>query len=243
MKFSTSRIFLALLLAIFSASAFPLDELFARGGGRSGGGGTRTGASPRVNSGTNLQNRGNINTSNVNRGNVNTSNVNRGNVNTSNVNRGNVNTSNVNRGNVNTSNVNRGNVNTGNVNVNVGNVNVNTGWRGGGWNGRGYATPPGWGLAAFATGLVIGAALTTPPPYYIPIFVGDTRFIYSDGVFLEPSGSSYIVVKPPIGAIVPSIPDGCSTLDIGGVVHYDCSGVIYQPFFQGSDLVYKIVSY
>jgi hypothetical protein len=229
MKFSTRHTFFALLLILLSTSMFPLDAIYAE---RRSGNIRRAGASPRVNSNVNLQNRGNIHRPNVNRPNVNRPNVNRPNVNRPNVNRPNVN---VNRPNV--------NVNRPNINVNRPNVNVNTGWRGGGWYGGGYRTPPGWGLATFATGLVIGATINTRPPYYSPVVVGGNNYIYSDGVFLQPSGNSYVVIKPPIGAVVPSIPEGCSATNQGGVVYYDCSGVIYQPFYQGSDLVYKVIRY
>jgi hypothetical protein len=236
MKTSTRHTFFALLLVILSASILPLDAFAQRRDARNRGGSNvnRAGASPRVNSNVNLQNRGNINRPNrPNRPDVN---VNRPNVN---VNRPNVN---VNRPNVN---VNRPNVNVNrpNVNVNRPNVNINTGWRGGGWYGGGYRTPPGWRFATFATGLVIGAAISTPPPYYNTVVVGGNNYIYSDGVFLQPSGNSYVVIAPPIGAVVPSIPDGCSATNQGGVIYYDCSGVVYQPFYQGSSLVYRVVRY
>jgi hypothetical protein len=226
MKISTRCTFFALLLVILSASILPLDAFAQRRDARNRGGGNinRAGASPRVNRNVNLQNRGNINRPNVNRPNSNRPNVN--------VNRPNVN---VNRPNI--------NVNRPNINVNRPNVNINTGWRGGGWYGGGYRTPPGWGLATFTTGLVIGAAINTRPPYYSPVVVGGNNYIYSDGVFLQPRGNSYVVIAPPVGAVVPSIPEGCSATNQGGVVYYDCSGVIYQPFYQGSDLVYRVVRF
>jgi hypothetical protein len=129
-------------------------------------------------------------------------------------------------------------------NVNRPNINTNNGgWRGGGWYGGGYRTPPGWGIATFAAGLAIGATVRTPPPYYSNVVYGGSSYIYSDGVFMQPSGGSYIVIKPPIGAIVPSIPDGCDATDNGGTVFYDCSGIVYQPFYQGSALVYRVVRF
>jgi len=227
MKFSSRKTFVSSLLVLLTLGTFPL-AIYARG--------DRAGSSSRVNSSVSTQNRGNIsspsrNNANVNRANVNNANVNRANVNNANVNRTNVNNANVNRNN--NVNVNR------NTNVNINNN--NNSWRGGGWNGGGYVTPPGWGLVGFATGLVVGAALSTPPPYSVPVIVGSNNFIYSDGVFLQPSGGQYIVVRPPIGAVVPSIPDGCNAIDNSGVVLYDCSGVIYQPFYQGNDLVYKVI--
>ncbi|MEH2055138.1 MAG: DUF6515 family protein [Nostoc sp.] len=255
MKFSTHQTFLALILALLSASALPLDAVYAQR--PSNGNVNRTGASFRVNSRVNLQNRGNINPGNVNRSNINPGNVNRSNINPGNVNRPNINPRNVNRPNINPRNVNRPNINPRNVNrpnINPGNVKLrNTvnvrraipqgGRFGGGWNGHGYDTPSGWGLATFASGLVIGGIINTLPPYYIPIDVGSTNYIYSDGVFLQPSGNSYIVTKPPIGAVVPFLPDGCTAINMGRLVYYNCSGIIYQPFYQGSNLVYKVVQY
>jgi Family of unknown function (DUF6515) len=91
--------------------------------------------------------------------------------------------------------------------------------------------------------LAIGATVRTPPPYYRNVVYGGTSYIYSDGVFMQPSGSSYIVIKPPIGAIVPSIPEGCDATDTGGTVFYDCSEIVYQPIYQGSSLVYRVVRF
>jgi hypothetical protein len=101
----------------------------------------------------------------------------------------------------------------------------------------------GWGLTTFAAGLVIGTVINNLPPYYVPIDVGGINYIYSDGVFLEPRGNNYIITRPPIGAVVPSIPDGCTTISSGGVVYYNCSGIIYQPFYLSNNLVYRVVQY
>jgi Family of unknown function (DUF6515) len=237
MKISTSHTCIALLLALLSANTLPLDAVYAQRS-RQNTNVNRTGASPRVNRDVNLKDRGNINRPNPNR--PNRPDVNR--PNRPDVNRPNRPDVNVNRPNVN---VNRPNVNVNrpNVNVNRPNVNINNGWRGGGWYGGGYRTPPGWGLATFTTGLVIGATINSRPPYYNTVVVGGSNYIYSDGVFLQPRGNSYIVIAPPIGAVVPSIPDGCSATNQGGVVYYDCSGVVYQPFYQGSNLVYRVVRF
>ncbi|AGY59339.1 DUF6515 family protein [Gloeobacter kilaueensis] len=133
------------------------------------------------------------------------------------------------------------------TNVNIRNNNINiapprSAWGGGGWYGGGYYTPPGWGTAfTFAAGLAIGAALSAPPPYYTPVVIGSTRYVYSDGVFLQPVGGQYIVVRPPLGAVVDYLPDGCLTTQQGGIVLYDCSGVLYQPYYEADALVYRVV--
>ena len=116
-------------------------------------------------------------------------------------------------------------------------------WYGGGWYGGGYRVPPGWGWATFTTGLVIGATIATPPPYYSTVYVSSTPYIYSDGIFLQPSGSSYIVVKPPVGAVVTYLPEGCTKIQTNNIMYYDCSDIYYQPFYQNGNTVYKVVQF
>ena len=114
-------------------------------------------------------------------------------------------------------------------------------WYGGGWYGGGYHVPPGWGWATFTAGLVIGSTLATPPPYYSTVYVGSTTYIYSDGVFLVSSGSSYVVVEPPVGVVVTYLPEGCQTTKINNVLYYNCSNIYYQPFYQNGSTVYRVV--
>jgi len=114
-------------------------------------------------------------------------------------------------------------------------------WYGGGWYGGGYYVPPGWGWVGLTTGLVIGSAIANPPPYYDTVYVGSTSYIYSDGIYMQPSGSEYTVVAPPVGAVVNYLPDGCSSSQVNDVVIYNCSGIYYQPFFQNGSTVYQVV--
>jgi hypothetical protein len=93
-----------------------------------------------------------------------------------------------------------------------------------------------------ATGLVIGAAIAQPPPYYSTVYVGSTPYMYSDGVYMQPSGSSYIIVAPPAGAVVDYLPDGCEIKQINTTTYYNCSNVYYQPFYQNGSTVYKVVN-
>ncbi|MGL5032553.1 MAG: DUF6515 family protein [Microcystaceae cyanobacterium] len=119
--------------------------------------------------------------------------------------------------------------------------NNNNNWYGGGWNGRGYAVPAGWGLVGLTTGLVLGSAIATPPPYYETVYVGSSAYMYSDGVYLQPSGDEYMVVAPPLGATVAYLPDGCTSQVSNGVSYFNCSGVYYQPYFQNGTAVYQVV--
>lgn len=246
---------IGLSLALLASGLSPSISLARPGGGSRGGGGGSFrggGASPRMNSSINLQNSGNVRgpapqnrSTNINRGNINTGNINTGNINRENINSGNINRGNINTGNINTGNINTGNINRGNnVNINTGDINVNTRWYGGGWYGRGYYRPPGWGAwgaAAFATGVVIGATINSLPPYYSTVYVSGSPYFYSDGVYFTSQGDTYVVVAPPLGAIVTNLPEGCSTTQYNNVLVYNCSNVFYEPFYQNGSTVYKVV--
>jgi hypothetical protein len=232
MKFLTSSISLPLLLGI---ALFPVDFAIA---GRFGGGGVRSGGG--ANTRVNLQNRGNV--SNFNRPtNVNVQN--RPGINQ---------TINVGNKQINKSGTINRNISGNTVNINN-NINRNSSWyaggcrsncwgAGGGWYGRGYYVPPAWGLATFGTGLAIGAALSTPPPNYTTVVVSGSEYLYSDGIYVQPSGNNYIVMAPPVGAVVTYLPDGCTATNSNGVQYFECSGVVYQPFYQNGDVVFQVVS-
>jgi hypothetical protein len=91
--------------------------------------------------------------------------------------------------------------------------------------------------------LIIGSTIATPPPYYSTIYVGSTSYIYSDGIYLQPSGSSYTIVAPPVGAIVTYLPEGCTETRTGNTLYYNCSGVYYEPAFQNGSAVYRVVRF
>jgi hypothetical protein len=67
--------------------------------------------------------------------------------------------------------------------------------------------------------------------------------MYSDGVYLQPSGSEYVIVAPPVGATVDYLPDGCTSISSNGGYYFDCSGIYYQPFFENGVAVYQVVQF
>ncbi|BAQ59865.1 hypothetical protein GM3708_271 [Geminocystis sp. NIES-3708] len=123
----------------------------------------------------------------------------------------------------------------------------NNNWRGGGWYGGGYYAPSGWGAwtaaVGFTTGVILGATVSSPPPYYDTVYVGSNSYIYSDGVYLEPVNDSYTVISPPIGAVVNYLPDGCNIIQEENTQYYDCAGVYYETFYQNGATVYKVVQF
>ena len=49
-----------------------------------------------------------------------------------------------------------------------------------------------------------------------------------------------VVVEPPVGAIVPTLPDGAEQKTVGGADYFVYAGTYYQPFYSGSNVVYMV---
>jgi outer membrane usher protein FimD/PapC len=112
-----------------------------------------------------------------------------------------------------------------NRNVNV-NVNRNVNVHGGCYN-CGYYHDNNWNWGSFAAGAAVGVATTA-------VVAAATR----------PSSSTTVVVQAPaVGAVVPALPGGCATISSGGAMIYNCSNVYYRPYYQGTQLVYQVVTY
>ncbi|HET6617199.1 MAG TPA: DUF6515 family protein, partial [Gemmatimonadota bacterium] len=86
-------------------------------------------------------------------------------------------------------------------------------------------------FAGVTTGIAIGTLLAEPPAEHTIIYVAGVPYYYSDTVFYAPvmQGTTvvYQVIPPPIGAIVPGLPAGCTEQDVNGVTHYMCGGAAY----------------
>ena len=44
----------------------------------------------------------------------------------------------------------------------------------------------------------------------------------------------------PKGTVVSALPSGCSSMTVEGVSMFNCGGTVYQPKFQGNQLVYVV---
>jgi outer membrane usher protein FimD/PapC len=129
---------------------------------------------------------------------------------------------NVNRNSNRNTNVNR-NVNV-NQNVNV-NRNVNVNVHGGCYN-CGYYHDNGWNWGSFAAGAAVGAVTTA-----------------AVASAAHSSSNTTVVVQAPVGSVISALPGGCETVAAGGAVIYHCSSVYYRPYYQGTQLVYQVVTY
>jgi hypothetical protein len=63
------------------------------------------------------------------------------------------------------------------------------------------------------------------------------RYYYDDGCYYLPSNGGYSVVPPPLGAIVPSLPDGYETTMVGNDTYYYFGGAFYVQTDQGYQVV------
>ncbi len=43
------------------------------------------------------------------------------------------------------------------------------------------------------------------------------------------------------GALVNTLPAGCSKMVAGGAEYHNCNGVYYRPYYQGNQVVYEVV--
>ncbi|WP_183575499.1 DUF6515 family protein [Mucilaginibacter sp. X5P1] len=75
----------------------------------------------------------------------------------------------------------------------------------------------------------LGFYLGVLPFGYYPFYWGSDLYYYYGGVFYSPyDGGGYQVTTPPIGAAVPSLPDGAKSIMIDGQQFYELNGVYFK---------------
>ena len=89
------------------------------------------------------------------------------------------------------------------------------------------------------TGLAIGATFASIPVSATTVIVegNPSPYYYSSGAYYAMQGSQYVLVPPPQGAIVQTLPPSCVTLMAPGSSYSDCGGVFYQPLSHGYQVV------
>jgi hypothetical protein len=103
-------------------------------------------------------------------------------------------------------------------------------------SGRGYFAGVGYhGGAFYRPGFGyygyphIGFYLGYLPFGYYPFYWGSSLYYYYGGIFYQPyDNGGYQVTTPPIGAAVPTLPEGARPIKIDGVQYYESDGVYYK---------------
>jgi hypothetical protein len=63
----------------------------------------------------------------------------------------------------------------------------------------------------------------------IGINYADVSYRYHDGIWLEPRGPAFVVVAPPIGIVVPTLPTFSTILAQGGATYLYANDTYYRP--------------
>jgi hypothetical protein len=109
-----------------------------------------------------------------------------------------------------------------------------------------YEDHEGWRTAAavaggVAAGIAVGTMLSRPPAAATTVVVSGTNYYYDGGVYYARAYSSgqvvYQVVPAPAGAVIRTLPGGCTSVRRGNVVYSQCGGTYYQPYSGG----YRVV--
>jgi len=118
-------------------------------------------------------------------------------------------------------------------------------FRGGvGVHGVGYARGgfyrPGFGYYGYPH---LGFYLGILPFGYYPFYWGDDLYYYYGGVFYSPyDGGGYQVTVPPVGAAVPTIPQGAKSIMIDGQQFYELNGVYYKAVVNDAHKTVYVVA-
>jgi hypothetical protein len=108
-----------------------------------------------------------------------------------------------------------------------------------------------WGLAGVKDSysslppypFVLSAPVAILPQGAITIGVGDETYYYSHGSFYKMVEliQEYVLVPPPIGAVIFTIPQGYQLMLIDGESYYQYGGVFYKRVLDGYRVIYPPV--
>ena len=105
-----------------------------------------------------------------------------------------------------------------------------------------YESYDAWkAVAAVGAGIAIGTMLAKPPAAAKPVVVTQTTYLYHDGVFYTQAMSSgavvYQVVEAPAGAIITTLPAGCTSARVGDATYTQCGTTYYSKVATGYQVV------
>ena len=108
--------------------------------------------------------------------------------------------------------------------------------------GERYESYEGWKVAAgVATGIAVGTMLARPPTTSVTVVAGGANYMYADGAYYQQvfyeGEVSYRVVTAPAGAIITTLPGGCTTTVMNGVSVHQCGSTYYQRMGSGYQVV------
>ncbi len=82
-----------------------------------------------------------------------------------------------------------------------------------------------------------GFRFSISPSEVVSVSSGGRRYYYSDGVYYNRVQKEYVVINPPVGAVVSWIPPEFQAVNINGVTYYTHGGIYYVYTRYGYQLV------
>ena len=73
----------------------------------------------------------------------------------------------------------------------------------------------------------VGVRLLMPPPNYTVVVVSGRSYFYAGGLYYVHSGPHYVIVRPPRGAVVYSVPTTITVVYVGETPYYYDGGTYY----------------
>ena len=74
----------------------------------------------------------------------------------------------------------------------------------------------------------VGYVVDAMPSGYMTLGFGSRRLYFQAGVWYEPVGRGFAVVRPPVGVVVPVLPPGYSAISAAGVPYYYANDIYYS---------------
>jgi hypothetical protein len=84
---------------------------------------------------------------------------------------------------------------------------------------------------------VTGWRVHAPPPRVPRVPWHGVRYGYFNGVWYAPYGASFVVVRPPVGVVVSTLPTYHTVVGVGGVSYLYANGVYYREASGGYEVV------
>src|SRR5258708_9078919 len=76
----------------------------------------------------------------------------------------------------------------------------------------------------------VGYSVPVLPVGHIAVtFRGGGRFFFHSGVWYQPGGPGFVVVRPPVGVVIPILPPAYTTVWVTGAPYYYANDVYYAP--------------
>lgn len=86
-----------------------------------------------------------------------------------------------------------------------------------------------------------GGVVATLPAGFMSLSYSTGPLFFHDGFFYRHYGPRYMVVRPPIGIVVPVLPHGVRWVTIGHVRYARYRGLYYRPIRRNRTTVYMVV--